>query len=78
MFGKRMLIAPAALNRPAPAGDLNNDGVSDLVSFTLLSMGGQPSVVSIYVSTAKQPPPGPPDIQCATLSAAQCAGPTAF
>jgi len=64
------LLAPVSLG---DFGDFNNDGVPDVSSYDT-----QSGLVSIYVSTAKQTPPGPPDIQCGSVPAAQCTGPTSF
>jgi len=69
-FGHRMLVSPVELSS---AADFNKDGVADLMSVaSTSSLGG---VVSIYLSTAKTTP-GAPDIQCGSLSTAECAGPT--
>ena len=70
VWGQRMLLAPVGLG---DFGDFNNDGVPDVSSYDT-----QSGLVSIYVSTAKQTPSGPPDIQCGSVPAAQCAGPTSF
>lgn len=54
--------------------DLNGDGVSDLLSRDFTN-----GTTSIYISTAKHPALGGPDINCAPLPAANCAtGPTGF
>ncbi len=67
-FG-RTLATPAI---PLSPVDVNGDGVPDLVS------GSSSGVLSIYVSTAKHPSLGPPDVNCAPLPADQCTGPTGF
>ena len=68
-FGRS--LATPAIN--FDVADVNGDGVPDLLSFDPVA-----GVLSIYVSTAKHPLIGPPDIECTPLPAAQCAGPTGF
>jgi hypothetical protein len=53
--------------------DINEDGVSDLVT-----QDSATQVISVYVSTAKNPTLGPPDIDCSPLPADQCSGPLGF
>jgi hypothetical protein len=79
VFGNRMLIVPAEMNANffAAVADFNGDGVTDLVIWKGL-LPSQPSVTSIYISTAKHAPSGVTDVQCGALCPAQCSGPKAF
>ncbi len=75
VFGQRILFTPqefVLLTGPEQSFDVNGDGADD--GFIYQSQSG---VVSIYVSTAKTTP-GAPDIQCGSVPADQCTGPSSF
>ncbi|HTA20997.1 MAG TPA: VCBS repeat-containing protein [Polyangia bacterium] len=57
--------------------DVDGDGTTDIVSPNALP-GGQPLVSAVYLSTAKHPFVGTPDIQCAVTPSSLCDGPTSF
>jgi hypothetical protein len=65
-------------NYPNPVGfslavaDIDGDGATDLF------LEPQSLPWSIYLSTAKHPGPAAPDLQCAPLTADQCAGLSSF
>jgi hypothetical protein len=73
VFGQRLLFTPrgfVVLASVPLSFDLNSDGAADGYIY-------QSGVASIYVSTAKTTP-GTPDIQCGSLTADQCTGPSGF
>jgi hypothetical protein len=77
VFGQRILFTPTGFNLTLLANisvtfDLNGDGADDGYNYQ-----SQTGVASFYVSTAKTAP-GTPDIQCGSLPAAQCTGPSGF
>lgn len=83
--GKRNFSRTLAVPGTAWATDVNNDGATDLIITTLVQFTpdasippGAPSLISIYLSTAKSVPAGPPDIDCGTVPADLCTGPMSF
>jgi hypothetical protein len=71
VWGQRMLITPVPLFHPSY--DFNNDGVPDAMYYDYPSQ-----TISIYVSTAKQTPPGPPDVYCNAKPSSLCVLPNSF
>ncbi len=78
--GMRTFARTRAIPVSAQVMDINKDGAADLID-TRYVLPYEPNrfyVVSIYLSTAKTTPAGPPDIRCGPVPLADCTGPTSF
>jgi len=83
--GTRSFARTRAIPSTALAVDVNRDGAADLIVEDLVRSSPDaafapdaPHLVSVYLSTAKSIPAGPPDVQCGIVPADLCTGPTSF